>query len=193
MPGTSTFSVSPRAVAAAGLSMERLCERAGVTPASAWNTGDFFRLWAAADEMLADRSAGLRFGAEGIARGHGVASIVALQAPDFRRALAALARYKRLTCPELVEVEIQGDEATVRYRWLEAAGKVPRLLVDTTTSSLKELARRGTAGRVAPVRLELARREQDRELLCRHSIVPSSSRRRTTRWCSIGRRSTCHS
>ncbi len=30
-------------------------------------------------------------------------------------------------CPELVEVEIHGNEAIVRYRWLQATGEVPRL------------------------------------------------------------------
>lgn len=169
-PGT--FSVSPRALADAGLSLERLCERAGVAPSNAWDTDDFFRLWAAADEALGDRAAGLRFGAEGIARGHGVAAIVALQAPDFRHALAALARYKRLTCPELVEVDVSHDEASVRYRWLEATADVPRLLVDTTLASLHALARHGTGGRVAPIRVHLARRDTDGALLRRHFGCP---------------------
>ncbi|WP_299807450.1 AraC family transcriptional regulator ligand-binding domain-containing protein [Tardiphaga sp.] len=75
---------------------------------------------AATDEELGDPSAGLRFGAEGIGRGYGVPLIVALHAPDFRHELAALSRYKRLTCPELVEVEVACDKATVRYRWLQA-------------------------------------------------------------------------
>lgn len=168
MSAPSTFSIPRRAFAEAGLSLERLCERAGLSPSNAWTTSDFFRLWAAADETLGNRSAGLRFGAEGIARGHGVASIVALHAPDFRQALAALSRYKRLTCPELVEIEVEGDEATVRYRWLEATSEVPRLLVDTTMASLNELARQGTGGQVRPIRLELARRATDRALLRRH-------------------------
>lgn len=172
MPVPSTFSIPLPALAQAGLSLERLCERAGVAPAKAWITRDFFRLWAAADETLENRSAGLRFGAEGIARGHGVASIVALHAPDFRQALAALSRYKRLTCPELVEIEVEGDEATVRYRWLEATSEVPRLLVDTTLASLNELARQGAGGQVKPIRLELARRAMDRALLHRHFDCP---------------------
>lgn len=142
MTGPDTFSVSPRVFAKLGLSIERLCERAGVAPSNMWVTSDFFRLWATADKELDDRSAGVRFGAEGIARGYGVASIVALHAPDFRHALAALSRYKRLTCPELVEVEIEGAEATVRYRWLQATSEVQRLLVDTTMASLREPARR---------------------------------------------------
>ena len=172
MHSPSTFSVSPRALADSGLDLARLCERAGVAPSNAWTTDEFFRLWSAADEMLGDRSAGLRFGAEGIAKGHGVAAIVALQAPDFRHALASLSRYKRLTCPELVEVERIGDDVVVRYRWLQASGAVPRLLVDMTLASLHELARRGTGGRVAPTRLELARRQADAALLRRHFGCP---------------------
>lgn len=172
MPSPCTFSIPQRALVEAGLSFEQLCERAGLTPMTTWVTSDFFRLWAAADEMLGSRSAGLRLGAEGIARGYGVASIVALHAPDFRHALAALSQYKRLTCPELVEVEIEGDEATVSYRWLEATNEVPRLLVDTTMASLKELARQGTGGQVTPIRLELARRVADSALLRRHFECP---------------------
>lgn len=172
MTGPDTFPISPRVLADLGLPIERLCSRAGLTPSGALTTSEFFRLWAAADEEFGDRSAGLRFGSEGIARGYGVASIVALHAPDFRHALAALSRYKRLTCPELVEVDIAGDEAAVRYRWLQATSEVPRLLVDTTMASLRELARHGTAGRVAPLRLELARRPMDRALLRRHFECP---------------------
>lgn len=172
MPGPDTFSFPPRVVAELGLPLTRLCERAGVAPSDAWLTSDFFRLWAAAEEELGDGSAGLRFGAAAIDRGYGVASIVALHAPDLRHALTALSRYKRLTCPELVEVEIQGDEANVRYRWLQATGEVPRLLVDTTLASLKELARRGSGGRIAPIRLELARRPMDHALLRRHFECP---------------------
>lgn len=145
--------------------IDRLCARAGVATSNAWVTSDFFRIWTAAEEELDDPRAGLRFGDEGIARGYGVAAIVALHAPDFREALAALSRYKSLTCPELVEVEVKGGEAAVRYRWLQATGPVPRLLVDMTMASLHQLARRGTGGKIAPTRLELTRRGADEDLL----------------------------
>jgi len=139
----------------------RLCARAGVAPSNAWATSEFFRIWVAAEEEFNDPGAGIRFGDEGIARGYGVAAIVALHAPDFRSALAALSRYKSLTCPECVEVEAKGDEAVVRYRWLQATGPVPRLLVDMTMASLRQLARRGTGGKIAPIRLELTQRPND--------------------------------
>lgn len=155
-----------------GLPLEQVCAQAGVAPSNAWATKDFFRLWAAAEDIVDDRAAGLRLGAEGIARGYGIASIVGLHAPDFRTALTALGRYKRLTCPELVEVETIGEEATVRYRWLQTDKAAPRLLVDTTLASLREMARRGSAGRIAPIRVELSRRPMDQSLLTRHFECP---------------------
>ena len=167
-----TFSVPAHLLDKLGLSMARLCARAGVAPTTAWCTDDFFRLWAVLDEELGDRAAGLRFGAEGIARGYGVAALVALHAPDLRGALAALSRYKRLTCPELVEIDPVGEDVVVRYRWLQASGDVPRLLIDTTLASLKALAQQGTAGQVLPTRVELTRRAMDGALLRRHFDCP---------------------
>lgn len=164
-----TFTLSPNVLAKLGMpSLEGLLERAGVASTASLRTPEFFRLWAAAELEITDRGAGLRFGAEGIARGYSVAGLVALHAPDFRGALASLGRYKRLTCPEVVEVEVDGDEARVRYRWLQADGPVPRLLADMTLASLLQLAKHGTGGRVAPVRIELARPAMDETLLSRH-------------------------
>lgn len=172
MQGPSTFSLSTGVLSKLGISVEQTCERAGVAASNAWVTSDFFRIWEAAEEEFDDPFAGIRFGDEGIARGYGIAAIVALHAPDFRSALTALSRYKRLTCPEIVEVEVTGDEAVIRYRWLQATGPVPRLLVDMTMASLRQLAWRGSGGTVAPIRLELMRRPGDEALLRRHFGCP---------------------
>ncbi|WP_158624738.1 AraC family transcriptional regulator [Caulobacter sp. 602-1] len=172
MQGPSTFSLPTGVLPTLGTPIERLCSRAGVATSNAWVTSDFFRIWAAAEEEFKDPRAGLRFGDEGIERGYGVAAIVALHAPDFRSALVALSRYKRLTCPELVEVEVKGGEAVVRYRWLQADGPVPRLLVDMTMASLRRLAWRGAGGKITPIRLELTRRSIDEALLRRHFGCP---------------------
>ncbi|KAK0332544.1 hypothetical protein LTR94_024442 [Friedmanniomyces endolithicus] len=155
-----------------GAFIRRLCDHADVSASNAWVTDDFFRLWEKAQELLEDPSAGLRFGSEGIAGGYGVASIVALHAPDLRQALSALSRYKRLTCPEIVEIDTVGLEVAVRYRWLQASGAPPRLLVDVTMASLCEMVRQGTDGQVRPARLELARRSADLRLLEDHFDCP---------------------
>lgn len=166
------FSLSPIAFAGLGISIERLCRQAGVVPASTLNTDDFFRLWAAGEQAFPERGAGLHFGSRGIDLGYSVAGMVALHSPDLHHALVALARYKRLTCPELIEIDIGAAEVSVRYRWLQATRAVPRLLVDTTMASLLGLVRRGTGGQVAPLRLELARPPLDQALLADHFGCP---------------------
>ncbi|KAF1004525.1 MAG: HTH-type transcriptional regulator VirS [Luteibacter sp.] len=168
MASPSTFPVSPLALARTGIAFDALCAQAGVVPAPSLGTEDFFRLWTTAEELLDDRSAGLRFGERAVAEGFSHAAIVATHAPDLRRALLALARYKRLTCPEVVDVEAAGTEIRVRYRWLHAKERVPRLLVDTTMASLAAMIRQGSEGRVAPIRIELARPAADAALLQQH-------------------------
>ncbi|KAF1717186.1 hypothetical protein CSC75_19155 [Pseudoxanthomonas wuyuanensis] len=79
---------------------------------------------------LTPTSVGLNFGAKGIASGYGVTSIVALHAPDFRTALTSLWRYKRLTCPELVELDVQDNGAVTsahqpRLRASQTKGNTP--------------------------------------------------------------------
>ncbi len=166
------FPLPPAAFEKLGVSIEDICQCAGVAPAATMTTDDFFRLWMAGEQAFPERDAGLRFGGRGIDEGYSVAGIVGLHAPDLRGALTALSRYKRLTCPELIEIETKDAEVWVRYRWLQATRAVPRLLVDTTMASLLALIRRGTGGQVAPLRLELARPPMDRALLADHFGCP---------------------
>ena len=171
MQNPSTFSLKSAAFAA-GIPIEQLFARAGVAMAAKLDTSDFFKLWSGADEHFDDPSAGLHFGAGGLAGGYGVAGIVALHAPDLRRALASLARYKSLTCPERVDIETAYGEVMVRYHWLQATGAVPRLLVDMVLASLAELVRVGSDGRVRPIRVELARRADRDDVFRRHFGCP---------------------
>jgi AraC-like DNA-binding protein len=171
MQQSATFLL-PSALQTVDLPLDRLCASAGIALSNTFTTSDFFRLWEVADMEFGDPATGLRLGRDGIARGYGVAALVALHAPDFRAALAALARYKRLTCPELIELQTTSDVVVVRYRWLLATSAVPRLLADMVLASLAELARQGTNGRVAPVRVELARRLDHADLLRQHFGCP---------------------
>jgi AraC-like DNA-binding protein len=169
MPATFSLSALPPAASAL---LPSLCADAGIDSAGPWTTAEFFALWAAADRRSVDASEGLRFGAGGIAGGYSVAGLVALHAPTLDAALAALGRYKRLTCPETVEVDRVGEEARVRYRWLEATGLVPSFLTDMTLASLSEMVRQGTGGAVVPRRVELTRSPRDEGLLTGHFGCP---------------------
>jgi len=161
--------MSPRVVErleGLGVSVERARARASKelgaqvpAPPAPMTTDEFFAFWRAVDVETAKRpDIGLLLGAESGARGYSVASTTAIQAPNLGEAVKALARYKRLACPELVSIDVAGGEVSVQFHWTLATSQVPRLIVDSTFSSFAALAQRGTAGKVSPLRIELARR-----------------------------------
>ncbi|AKF04530.1 helix-turn-helix transcriptional regulator [Sandaracinus amylolyticus] len=150
---------------ALGTPRDRVLAHAGLAATTALSTEQFFAFWRAVEEVSPRRDLGLVVGAEASERGYSVASAAALHAADLAGALHTLARYKRLTCPEVVELEVARGEAHVRFHWVLATSEVPRLLVDSTFASFTSLARRGTAGAVAPLRIELARAAGDAALL----------------------------
>jgi AraC-like DNA-binding protein len=155
-----------------GVPLDRVRERASLVTgeplSQTVSTESFFAFWRAVDEETPRRDVGLMLGSEAPEHGYSVASAAALHAPNLAAALETLARYKRLTCPEHVEVEVSGGEASIRFHWVLATTEVPRLLVDSTFASFAALARRGTGGKAAPSRIELARRAKDGQLLRAH-------------------------
>jgi NAD(P)-dependent dehydrogenase (short-subunit alcohol dehydrogenase family) len=54
------------------------------------------------------------------------------------------------------------------FHWILATTKLPRILVDSTFASFAALARVGTGTKVAPIRIELARRAADGAMLRAH-------------------------
>jgi AraC-like DNA-binding protein len=158
-----------------GVPLDRVRARVGLSadePPSTVTTEAFFAFWRAVDEETERRDVGLVLGAQAPEGGYSVASSAALHAPNLAEALKTLARYKRLTCPEHVEVEIGRGEASIRFHWMLATTEVPRLLVDSAFASFTALARRGTGGKTAPTRIELARRGTDAALLRAHFGCP---------------------
>lgn len=137
-----------------------------------FTTREFFRFWAALDTVGVARDLGLRLGDEAYARRLSVASTAAQHAPDLAGALRTIARYKRLTCPETLEIETGRGEVALRCNWVLAESAPPRLLVDSTFASFLALARRGTGRTVVPLRVELARPRADEALLRAHFGCP---------------------
>ncbi len=131
-------------------------------------TEAFFAFWSAVHEESRRPDIGLLLGAESAENGCSVASAAALHAPTLAAALETIGRYKRLACPEQVELEIDLGEANIRFHWTLAASEAPRVLVDSAFASFRAVAWRGTGGEAAPVRIELARRRSDAALLREH-------------------------
>jgi AraC-like DNA-binding protein len=148
-------------------------QRAGVpVPAVAGDvsTDEYFAFWR--EIAAADDRADLGIAIGKAALGRSVASQAALQAPTLGEALRTIGRYKRLACPEEVLVEVQDGEAGVRFDWVLATGEVPAILVDAVFTSLVALSARGSAGKAAPIRIELARKRRHVQVLRDHFRCP---------------------
>jgi AraC-like DNA-binding protein len=126
-------------------------------------TDAYFAFWREVAAKCDRPDLGLSIGAAVF--GRSVASEAALQAPTLGDALRTLGRYKRLSCPEDVLVEISGGEASVRFDWILATDEVPAILVDAIFASHVALVAHGTGGKVAPLRLELARKRRHAQML----------------------------
>ena len=101
-----------------------------------------------------------------------VALIAALLSPNFGDALASLSRYKRLTCPEDIDVELNGDEARIRVRWLHASENAPNLLTDAAFAWFCRIAAVGSNGTIRPIRIELSRAEARSNVLSQYFGCP---------------------
>ena len=131
-------------------------------------TAELFSLWRAIGETSTDPAIGLKLGAEPRFERYQPTAIAAVCSRSFRDALQRIARYKRLTCPEQIRVRASGDEASVEFIYTEADEIQPDVLVDLGLSWILAIGRRGTDGYITPLRLELTRPVQERELLESH-------------------------
>jgi AraC-like DNA-binding protein len=132
------------------------------------STRQYFALWEAIREVSADPAIGLRIGAATSHEQLDIASISALHSANLGEALKKLARYKRLTCPEDIRVDIRNGDAAVTFRWLLADGFTPNLLTDAMFASTVALARRGSGRPIRPRRIELTRRVTNQPRLAHH-------------------------
>ncbi|HXI73780.1 MAG TPA: AraC family transcriptional regulator [Verrucomicrobiae bacterium] len=131
-------------------------------------TAEVFALWRSVGELSPDPGIGLKLGAEQrLERSH-PAAIAVICSRTFRDALERLGRYKQLTCPEEIRVRSKAEETAVEFFYVEAKEPQPDMLVDMVLSWILGVGRRGTDGQIAPLRLELMRDVQHRELLETH-------------------------
>lgn len=131
-------------------------------------TAELFALWRAIGETSADPAIGLKLGAEARLERYQPSAIAAVCSRSFRDALQRIARYKKLTCPEEIRVRTSGDEASIEFIYTQAEEIQPEVMVDLVLSWILAIGRRGTDGQINPLRLELTRAPQNRELLEAH-------------------------
>jgi AraC-like DNA-binding protein len=91
-------------------------------------------------------------------------AIAALYSRSFRDALARLARYKQLTCPEEIHVFERNGECAIQFKWLLASEPEPETLVDLCFAWTVNIGRHGAGGSLNPNRIELKRTAGHRQL-----------------------------
>jgi AraC-like DNA-binding protein len=177
---TDAIPLSPTLMArlaTLGVDVQRVLRTAGVPVTAATlagrsplrlSTRRYFALWHAIGEVTSDPAIGLRIGGETANGRLDIVSLFALHSNNLGEALKKLARYKRLTCPEDVRVDLQHGEAAVTFRWLLADEFTPTLLTDAMFASTVALARRGSDKAIKPRRVELTRRPANRSRLARY-------------------------
>ncbi len=145
---------------AAGLPRARFNE-----PRTRVSTSEFFELWHALAQVADAPDIGLRLGASAVTHQYDVVSAAALHSATLGEALRKLARYKRLVCPESVNIEIVAGEARLQFVWELAKSKPPELLIDATFTSTLRLAAHGTGRPTTPKRIELTRPRANEALI----------------------------
>jgi AraC-like DNA-binding protein len=170
----NTFKISGNAfqagLKAAGIDPSVVLRKCGL-PLTLWSSGagvvtteQFFGLWHAVAELTNDPAFGLKLPGMVPVEQHHPAFIAAHHARTFRDALQRFARYKMLCCLEEIRFSETRGECSLEFNWILSRESVPRLLLDTAFMSSLELGRRGTQKKLHPLRVELKRSEEHREL-----------------------------
>jgi AraC-like DNA-binding protein len=162
----------------AGLSPSAVLTRAGL-PLGLFNeekilltTEEFFALYRGIAEASGDPAIGLKLGTENRIERYDPISIAALSTRSLRSAIERLSRYKRLTCPEKIDLVERENECAVRFSWLLAEQNEPDVLVDVCFAWILTIATRGAGRRVRPKRVEFQRPEKFRQSYEEHFDCP---------------------
>jgi len=135
------------------------------------STGELFALWRAIDQVSSDPLIGVKLGIETKTERFHPMAIAALSTENLVAASEHMARYKKLTAPEEILVELDTEEFSVSFRWLLAIDDEPSSLTDYCFSWMRSLARHGTGTPLNPLRAEYVQqrptvRQLERSLGC---------------------------
>src|ERR1700738_1150958 len=135
------------------------------------STNELFALWRAIDHVTSDPLIGIKLGIETKTERFHPMAIAALSTENLVAASEHMARYKKLTAPEEILVELDAEGFSVSFRWLLAVADEPSSLTDYCFSWMRSLARHGTGTPLNPLRAEYVQqrpnvRQLERSLGC---------------------------
>ena len=142
-------------------------------------TSELFALWRAIEAVNTDPLIGLKLGTETRIERFHPTGIAALSTQNLVAAAEQMARYKKLTAPEEMLVQLDEEEFSIGFRWLLTVHAEPQLLMDHCFSWMLTIARCGTGTQLNPLRVEYVQRRAnlraiERNLGCK--VVDGASR-----------------
>jgi AraC-like DNA-binding protein len=143
------------------------------------STSELFALWRAIEAVSSDPLIGLKLGVETKTERFHPIAIAALSTQNLLAATEHLARFKKLTAPEEILIQLDEDEFSVGFRWLLAVDAEPQVLTDYCFAWMLSFARHGTGTQLRPLRVEYVQqranvRTIERNLGC--SLLAGASR-----------------
>jgi AraC-like DNA-binding protein len=128
-------------------------------------TEELFALWRAIDRVSFDPLIGYRLGVETRTERFHPMAIAALSTENLVTASEHMARYKKLTAPEEIVLQLDPDEFSISFRWLLALDAEPPTLTDYCFSWMRSLARHGTGTQLNPLRAQyVTQRSNQRQI-----------------------------
>ena len=118
------------------------------------STSELFALWRAIEHVSSDPLVGVKLGVETKTERFHPMAIAALSTENLVAASEHMARYKKLTAPEEILIQLDRDEFSVGFRWLLAVDAEPQTLTDYCFSWMRSMARHGTGTQLNPIRVE---------------------------------------
>src|SRR5438876_8862468 len=113
-------------------------------------TEEMFALYHAIEEISGHPGIGLKPGSDERPEHYSPIAIAALYTRSFRDAMDRIARYKRLTGPQEIQIVERGKECAVEFVWLLAETAEPLTLSDMCFGWTVAIGRRGTGRRIIP-------------------------------------------
>jgi AraC-like DNA-binding protein len=118
------------------------------------STSELFALWRAVEAVSSDPLIGLRLGVETKTERFHPMGIAALSTQNLAAAAEHMARYKKLTAPEEILIQLDEQEFSIGFRWLLAVDAEPQVLTDYCFAWMLSIARHGTGTQLSPLRVE---------------------------------------
>ncbi len=124
-------------------------------------TKQYFDLWRALETVSGNALIGLRIGGDARSDQFDPATFAALHSDNFGQAMQRLSRYKRLSCPELIQITPVENEMYISFRWQFSQDQSPTALVDSAFANIHLLLKYGSGRTIPPLRVELNRVSTD--------------------------------